>query len=137
MCISLTLSNKLDIIYVQTIKGHNMNTLKNYFFKTTHHHLVRVEALDEKMALAYKQSNDTFTSLCEKDKSLLIKQFTEHENSCSVEGFCNIPDMKKATKFLDDFIGTEYETDEDNITVFDMTLRDYQLFTAYLYAYHW
>ena len=24
MCISLTLSNKLDIIYVQTIKGHNM-----------------------------------------------------------------------------------------------------------------
>ena len=89
------------------------------------------------MALAYKKSNDTLTSLREKDKRLLIKQFTEHENSCSIEEFSNIPDMKKATKFLDDFVGTEYETDEDNITVFDMTFRDYHLFTAYLYAYQW
>jgi hypothetical protein len=111
-----------------------METLKNYFFKTTHPYLVRVEALDEKMALAYKKSNDTFTSLCEKDKSLLIKQFTENENSCSVEEFSNISDMTKACKFLNKFIGTEYEIEDECITVFDMTIRDYQLFKAFLNA---
>ena len=47
--------------------------------------------------------------------------------------------MKKACDFLDKYVGTEYEKDieNDSIVVFDMTLRDYQLFLAFLHAYIW
>jgi len=114
-----------------------MNTLKKYYFEITANRLHMVEALDEEMALAYKKLNDNFFTLRKNDKTLHRVKFSENENTCTTEGFCNVPKMNEATKFLDDFIGTEYEIEEDCITVFDMTFRDYHLFSAYLYAYQW